>query len=775
MNIKTIVIALIILFANFSFAQNKTYTVSGQVTDSSNGEDLPFATVAVKNISGIGTTTNVYGFYSLTLQEGNHTIIYQYLGYEPFEKEISLTSDVKINVELTESTHKLQEVVVTAKKEDHNITKNEVSVTKLDAKEIKEMPSFGGEPDIIKAIKMNPGVKTAGEGNSGYYVRGGGLDQNLVLLDEAPVYNPSHLLGLFSVFNGDALKSATLYKGGMMPEYGGRASSVMDIRMKDGNMKEYDITGGIGLIASRLTVEGPIVKDKGSFMLSGRRTYIDLLLKLSSDDDLSNTTLYFYDVNLKANYKITDKDRIYLSGYFGRDVFGFSDDFGLNWGNATGTLRWNHLFSSKLFSNTSFIFSDYDYEFGFGADEDRIALQSVIHDINLKQDFTYFPNSNNIIKFGFNAIYHTIEPGNITAGENTGVNSDDAEEEYGIEGAIYIQNEQKINSRLSVNYGFRYSFFDQLGPGTSFRFDENGDYLSEEYYNDWESIQFYGGIEPRLTANYILDSKSSLKLGYNRNYQYLHVLTNSTSSTPTDTWIMSSKNVEPQLADQVSLGYFRNFSDNMFESSVEVYYKKMQNIIDYRTGANVFLNEQLEGDLVYGDGKAYGAEFFVKKKTGKLTGWMGYTLSRSLKQFDEINDGDWFPSRQDRIHDISIVALYRLSDKLTVSGNFIYYTGDAVTFPTGRYEVDGKINPYYTERNGYRMPDYHRLDLALTWITKSTERFEASWSFSLYNVYGRENAYSITFQPNEDDPTVTEAVQLSLFRWIPSFTYNFKF
>ncbi|WNJ18458.1 TonB-dependent receptor [Pontibacter sp. G13] len=759
---------------SLGFGQTK-FTISGQIKDASNGEDLAFATILAKDLPGVGTNSNVYGFYSLTLEAGEHTIVYRSMGYSPIEKTINLTADLRIDIELETQVTSLEEVVISGEREDQNITRNEGSVTRVSMDDVKALPAFGGEPDVIKIIQLNPGIKSAGEGNSGFYVRGGGLDQNLVLLDEAPVYNPSHLLGFFSVFNGDALKSATVYKGGMMPEYGGRTASVMDIRMKDGNKKKYEVAGGIGSIASRLTVEGPIVKDRGSFMVSGRRTYADIFLALSNDEALKKSILYFYDLNLKANYRLSDRDRIYISGYFGRDKFGFDDLFGLNWGNATGTFRWNHLFTDKLFSNTSFIYSNYDYQFGFGLDDDQIALQSVIRDFNFKQDFSYSANEKNYLKFGFNVIHHTIEPGNLTAGANTGIPNQKAEEKYGLEGAAYVQNEQKIGERLSLNYGFRYSFFQQLGPGAQYEYDSEGNLVSQSNFDDWEGMQFYGGLEPRLSANFRLSSNNAIKLALNRNYQFIHLLSNATSSTPTDTWIMSSNNVKPQIADQISLGYFHNFADNMYESSVEVYYKDMQNVIDYRNGANVFFNDLLEGDLVYGDGTAYGVEFLMKKNRGKLTGWFSYTLSRTLRQFEEINNGDWFPARQDRIHDLSLVAMYQVTPKITLTGNYIYYTGDAVTFPTGKYEIEGMTIPYYTERNGYRMPDYHRMDLGITIQGKKTERFESNWNLSVYNVYGRENAYTITFQPSDDDPAVTQAVQLSLFKWVPSFTYNFKF
>ena len=756
-------------------AQSQKFTLSGYIKDAQNGEDLIGATVVVADQASIGVTSNIYGFYSLSLEAGQYELAFQYLGYQTKVIPIDLKADQTLNVELGANSQVLDEVVVVAEKENQNITEARGSVTKLDVKEIESIPVLFGEKDVMKVVQLTPGIKSAGEGNSGFYVRGGGIDQNLILLDEAPVYNPSHLLGFFSVFNSDALKDVTVYKGGMAAEYGGRTSSVMDIRMKDGNSKDFSASGGIGLIASRLTLEGPIVKDKGSFMVSGRRTYADLFLGLSSDESLSNTQLYFYDLNMKANYQLSEKDRLFLSGYFGRDRFGFSDEFGFDWGNTTSTLRWNHLFSNKLFSNTSVIYSQYDYEFTFGEDDDQIGLQSVIQDWNIKQDFTYFPNDRNTIKFGGNLIFHEIQPGNLLAGENTGFTAEDAEVKNAIEGAVYIQNEQKIGDRLNVNYGLRYSLFDYRGEGTAYELDEDGDIVSETVYDKGESIQYYGGLEPRLSATYILDEESSLKLGYNRNYQYLHLLSNATSSTPTDVWITSSNNVKPQIADQVSLGYFRNFKDNMYEASVEVYYKDMQNVIDYRNGANFFLNNNLEEDLVFGDGRAYGAEFYLKKTKGRLTGWVSYTLSRTLRQFDEINNGAEFSARQDRIHDIAIVALYDLTPRVKLSANWVYNTGDAVTFPSGRYTVDDLVVPYYTERNGYRMPDYHRLDLGVTILNKPKKNYESSWNFSVYNAYNRENAYSISFRANEDNPQNTEAVQLTLFKAVPSITYNFKF
>lgn len=760
-----------LLWSCVTFAQN--FTLSGRIKDAANGEDLIGAAVVVQGMEGTGVITNTYGFYSITLPKGTYNVAIQYIGYQSVVKEVVLTKDVSLNIELAEESESLEEVVVSAEAANANVTKTEMSVAKLSPKEVEAVPVIFGEKDIIKMVQLLPGVKTSGEGGSGFSVRGGGLDQNLILLDEAPVYNASHLLGFFSVFNSDAIKDVTLYKGGMPAEYGGRASSVMDVVMKDGNSKRFGASGGIGLISSKLTLEAPIVKDKGSFIISGRRTYADVFLKLSSNEDLRNTTLYFYDLNMKANYQITDKDRVYLSGYFGRDNFGFGNDFGFNWGNATGTLRWNHIFNDRLFGNTSLIYSDYDYEFSIGAGEEQFGLSSGINDLNLKQDFTYFMNKDNTMSFGANVIRHEFVPGEISSGDESNFSADNIERQFALEGAAYVQNEQKVGQRWSFIYGLRYSVFDYTGPGTAYEI-EDGEVASTQTYDDWETIQLYHGLEPRVSIKYLLNEVSSLKVAYNRNYQYMHLLSNSTSGSPTDRWVPSSNNVKPQIADQVAAGYFRNFADNMYEFSAEVYYKDMQNLIDYKPGAELIFNSSIETELVYGDGKAYGLELLLKKTQGKFTGWLSYTLSRSLREFDDIDDGKVFPSRQDRIHDLSVTAIYNFHPKWTASANFVFYTGDAVSFPSGRYEVDGVQVPYYTERNGYRFPNYHRMDLGVTWMVKKTKRFESSWNFSVYNVYGRENPYIINFEENEDTGQV-EAVQFSLFKAIPSVSYNFRF
>lgn len=767
-------LSTLVLFLMFSVSYAQTYTVSGTMKDSTNGEDLFGGSVIVKELSNVGARANSYGFYSLTLEKGSYTLMYRSAGFETKEIKIDLTENMTLNVELSlpKDVQEMEDVVVTGVKENENITSSGMNVTKFDPKDIETIPVIFGEKDIMKTLQLTPGVKTAGEGNSGFFVRGGGADQNLVLLDEAVVYNASHLLGFFSVFNSDAVKDVSLYKSGIPAEYGGRASSVMDVKMKDGNNKNFGLSGGIGLISSRLAVEGPIVKDKGSFIVSGRRSYLDVFLGLSRDENIRNTKLYFYDLNAKANYKLSDKDRIFVSGYFGRDNFSFGDQFGFDWGNATGTVRYNRIISDKLFSNTSVVFSNFNYRFTIGSGDEAFGVNSSIQDWNIKQDFSLFANQNNTLKFGFNAMHHTFMPGALTGG-NESFNEIVLDSRYGLEFGAYVQNEQKIGPRINLMYGLRYSGFDLVG-GTKFEYDNNGDLLSlDSTLGRWESIQYHQGLEPRFSMSYVISESNSIKVGYNRNFQYLHQLSNSTTSSPTDVWVPSSNNIKPQIGDQVALGYYQNLSKNKYRISTEIYYKTLQNQIDYRNGANLILNDQVEGELVYGKGRAYGLELLLEKKKGKFKGWISYTLSRSLRQFDDINDGKEFSARQDRIHDLSVVLMYDLTDNLAIAGTFVYYTGDAVTFPSGKYEIGGNVVPLYTERNGYRMPNYHRADLGLTWYLQDKKRFEHNLNFSVYNLYARENAFTISFQENSETGE-TEAVQTALFKIVPSITYNFK-
>jgi hypothetical protein len=753
-------------------AQN---TISGYIRDKQTGEELIGATVYVEELMD-GTIANSYGFYSMTLPSGTYHFRFSYVGFKQIEKTIILQKDVILNIDLDGLAISIEEVVISATKEkDGNIKSAQMSATTMNIKDIKNIPVLFGEADILKTIQLLPGIQSGGEGSTGFYVRGGGIDQNLILLDEAPVYNASHLLGFYSVFNSDAIKDMKIIKGGIPANYGGRLSSVLDINMKNGNMKSYNVTGGVGLIDSRLTIEGPVKKDVGSFIVSGRRTYGDIYLPLSSDPVVQQSRMFFYDLNAKTNYRINQNNRIYLSGYFGRDDFGFGDNFNFNWGNATGTIRWNHIFNNKLFSNTSLIYSNYDYYIAFGADENKFAIQSSLNDYNLKSDFQFFRNPKSTVKFGFSSIYHSFAPGTVVSGESGPLPKTELDKKYAWENAAYFVHEIKRFESFTFSTGMRFTAFSQLGPSDVYVYNENGTSTDTLVFGKNEFVKTYFGIEPRFSVSFLIDEVSSVKLSYIRTQQYLHLLSNTTSSKPTDLWVPSSYNIKPQIARQAALGYYRNFFDHKLEVSTEVYYKKMRNQIEYKNGADLLLNNNIESQLTFGEGWSYGIEFMVKKNSGKLTGWVAYTWSKTEKQFDEINNGDVFPARQDRRHNISIVAMYAFNPKWTLSASWVYYTGNAATFPSGKYEIEGQPVNLYTERNGYRMPDYHRMDASVTWNLKKHGKFESNLVFSVYNLYSRENAYSIEFRQNEDDPSKSEAVQLTLFKIVPAITFNFKF
>jgi hypothetical protein len=761
---------ILLPFSQSMFAQEKR-TFSGTIHNAETGEVLIGASILVRDLKGVGVSSNAYGFYSLTIPGGKHVLVIQFIGFKTKIDSVLLDRDITMNFNLAPEILKVGEVVVTADRSNRNVTSTEMGSNNLEIREIQSIPVLLGERDILKTIQLLPGIKSAGEGSTGFYARGGGIDQNLIMLDEATVYNSSHLLGFLSVFNSDAIKDVKVMTGGIPAEYGGRLSSVLDIRTNDGNMKEYGGTGGIGLLASRLTFGGPIVRDEGSFNISARRTYADLFLRLSSDTTINRASLYFYDVNMKANYTLGEADRLFVSGYFGRDNFTYPNIFGFNWGNETATLRWNHLFADHLFSNTSLIYSYYEYSNTIGAGTSEFTITSGIKDMNFKSDFQYFVSSDNTIKFGFNSIYHTFMPGTVTVGSTSTTNSLTIENRYALENAAYFSQEIEPLPGFKINYGLRYSLFSLLGPGHVNSYDENGDIIQTKTYVNRDIISTYSGIEPRLAANVMLDETSSIKASYARTAQYLHLLSNSTTTNPSDLWVPSSNNVKPQYADQFSLGYFRNFSENEYEASLELYYKNMQNQIDYKNGADLQLNPNVEALLRYGRGWSYGAEFLLRKKYGPFSGWIGYTLSRTNEQFAEINKGQAFPARQDRTHDFSIVAIYEYSTEWTFSAAWVYNTGNAVTFPSGNYMVEGRLIPYYTERNGYRMPAYHRLDLSATW----TLGLKSNLNFSLYNAYNRMNPYAITFRQDPNDPTKTQAVKTTFFPLIPSVTYNFTF
>lgn len=750
------------------------YSLSGTISSSKTGETLIAATIRWVGTK-VASISNEYGFYSITLPKGTQQIEVSAIGFRSVTKSIDLNGPMRLNLALEEDANELETVSITSTSAKRDIENPQMGMERVNLKETKNIPMVLGERDVIKTLQLLPGVKSSGEGAGGFFVRGGSADQNMILLDEAPVYGASHLLGFFSTFNSDAIKNVTLYKSGMPAQYGGGLSSVMDVKMNDGNLRKLGVSGGVGMIAARLNVEGPIQKEKSSFLISARRTYLDAFLKLSKDSAIRNSSLYFYDVNAKANYILGEKDRIYVSGYFGRDVLSADNLAGINWGNATATLRWNHLFSNKLFSNTSLIFSNYNYKITSDEEESSLSLFSQIRDFNFKEDLQWFINDKNTLSFGLNSIYHTIKPGEVRAEGNSGLVSQNLENRYSLDNAIYASNTWKVAEGLSLTYGLRLSAFSILGKGTYYDLNNAGQVTGETTYKRGELVKTYINLEPRIAASLQLSESAALKASYVRNSQNLHLISNSNSASPVDRWTASTNIIKPELSDQVSLGYYKNLAGDHYELTIETYYKDLKNQIDYRNGADIYTNKPIETQLLFGKGRAYGVEWLLKKKTGKLTGWLAYTLSKSERQVDGINNNQWYNTRQDRTHDISIVAMYELNKKWSFSANWVFATGNAVTFPNAKYTLLGESYFYYSARNADRMPAYHRLDLGATHILKKRKNFSSELSFSLYNAYGRSNAYRIAFRENENEPNVTEAVKTSLFRFVPSISYDFKF
>ena len=781
MRCKLIFIVLITFL--FSFFPSKAevlkgdYTISGYISDSSNGEELIGATVYVKELRK-GVASNVYGYYALSLPPGKYTLVFSFVGYASVEQKVNVSENKTISIELTEETALIEEVVVTSERPNANVTKAEMSVSRLDIKTIQRMPALMGEVDVIKSIQLLPGVQSTSEGTSGFSVRGGAMDHNLILLDEATVYNASHLMGFFSVFNNDALKDVKLYKGDIPASSGGRLASLLDVRMKDGNSKEFVATGGIGTISSRLTLEGPIMSENTTFVVSGRRTYADLFLPFAADESVRDNQLFFYDLNLKINHKLNDDNRFYLSGYFGRDIF--KNEFAkFGFGNQTLTFRWNHLFSPKLFLNTSVIFSSYDYYLGTGENEPSSFIwNSNMEDYSGKFDFTYFLNSSNTVRFGLQSTFHAISPG-VAKGVGSEAILDDIimPNSYSLEHGAYLQNEQVLGNNLTLKYGLRLSALQNIGKAKVFSYD--AEYEVEDFvtYKKGELFNTYANLEPRFGFVYTLNQKQSVKGSYSRTVQYIQLASNSVAGTPLDIWFAASPNVKPQLSDQWALGYFRNFFDNKLETSMEVYYKKMRNVVDFKEFANMLLNEQLEGELRIGTAQSYGVELLAQFGNSKVNGWVSYTYSRAFRTIDDINNGSPYPAPYDKPHDISVVFNYEVSTKLTLSANWVYATGIPATFPAGRYEILGTIIPLYTERNAYRYPDYHRLDIALSYRprAKSNRKWQGEWNFSVYNAYNRKNAWTINFVQDSSNPSITYAEKTYLFSIVPAITYNFKF
>lgn len=780
------IIFLLFALCSSIYAQEK-YTISGYVKDGGDGEAI-IGAIVYKEGTQVSTTTNEYGFYSLTLPAGKHKIITSYLGYTNIVTEIDLTKNTTLNFEPKEQGRDLAEVEVSAEAEDKNIKSTEMSATKIDMKQIQKMPALLGEVDVIKTIQLLPGVTTVGEGASGFNVRGGNIDQNLVLMDEAPVYNSSHLFGFFSVFNPDAVKDVKLIKGGIPSQYGGRVSSILDIRMKEGNSKTYEVNGGIGTIFSRLSIEAPIKKDKASFIIAGRRSYIDVLSKpflKKRQPELKDAKFYFYDLTAKLNWKVNEKNTVFASGYFGRDVFGAG--FTFNWGNATTTLRWNRIISTKLFMNLTAFYSNYDYELAFKQDgtSQKFTWKSNIINYSLKPDFIYYANSKSTVRFGLQGLSYDFKPGTaqITDNNNNTINIG-LQDKKGIEYSVYIGHEYKFRPRLIFEYGLRWSAFTYIAK-TIYNYRDTipnteKPLVSEEKYDKWQFSKTYNNAEPRFALNYIIDDKSSIKASYNRMAQYIQIVSNTAASTPLDVYTSATNNIKPLVADQGAIGYFRNFRDNMFESSIEIYYKYMQNQLDYIDNSDLLLNKYLEAQLLQGLGRAYGAELYVRKTKGKLTGWVSYTYSKTERLVRGISNDKWFFSKYDRTHMVNTVVTYDLNKRLTFSGNFVFLSGTPATFPNAKLQIQSINVPYNTEnkRNNYRITPYHRLDLSVTFnLTRNPDaKKHHALVLSVYNVYNRRNAFSIYFRTKEGNPAETEAVRYSVIGTIvPALTYNFRF
>lgn len=786
---------LLFLVLSLPAAGQEKFTINGTIRDGSNGEALIGVTVYIREISN-GTVTNEYGFYSITLPQGTYTVTCSYVGFQSFTRTVTLDRNVQLPVELQPEAAQLQEVVVEAETEQANVENLEMSTNKLEIKTILRTPMLFGESDLLRSLQLLPGVSTVGEGASGFNVRGGSVGQNLILLDEAPVYNSSHLFGFFSVFNPDAVKDTKLYKGAVPSRYGGRLASILDVRMKEGNSKKYEVTGGIGTVFSRLAIEGPIVKDKASFIVAARRSYIDVLARPFVPILQNGGALNFYDLTLKTNYNIDRRNRLFLSGYFGRDVFRFDKTQGFNWGNATATLRWNHLFNERLFLNVTGVYSDYDYALQFGKDDlNRFSWNSAITNYIFRPQFTYFLDSRNELNFGTDATYYTFIPANAQGVTNGDVIDISLGRKYNLETSVYVGNAQKISDVLSLEYGLRYSMFQNFGPGIEYVYGDSlagvrKPVVGSRTYENGELISRYGNLEPRFSFRVQAGPRASVKGSYNRMAQYLHLISNTTASNPLDVWNPSSNNIKPQLADQFTLGYFRDLTeDKNYEFSVEAYYRDTKNQIDYIDGADLLINQYLEGDLLSGVGRSYGLELYAQKKKGRLNGWVSYTIGKTELKVDGINQGNWYPTRFNQLHNLKAAAFYELSRRWSISANFIFTSGTPTTFPTSRYMQQGILIPYnaFESRNNVNLPDYHRLDISFRLEGKSVKKNgkvrknSDYWVFSLYNVYARRNPFSIYFSQTDQrtpvgQPITSQATQLSIIGTIvPSVSYNFKF
>jgi TonB dependent receptor/CarboxypepD_reg-like domain/TonB-dependent Receptor Plug Domain len=780
---------VIISFKGHKEKDVKDFTISGYIKAAATGEMLIGASISIKDTSigkTYGNTSNQYGYYSLSVPAGNYVQTYSYMGYRSDLKEVSLFENLKLNVELSEDVQELQEVVVSDEETLREVSEIKMGVTALSIKTVKSMPAFLGEADVIKSITLLPGVATVGEGTTGFNVRGGAIDQNLVILDEAPVYNTSHLFGFFSVFNPDVVKDVEFYKSGIPARYGGRLSSVLDVTQKEGNARKLTTTGGLGLLGGRLAIEGPLIKDRSSFIIAGRRSYIGELLR--GIDDFKNNHVGFYDLNAKVNFKINDRDRIYWSGYSGRDYFTLADEnIKLSYRNLSTTLRWNHLFSDKLFSNFSAIYSNYKYTQGSTEKDYEFEGTTGIVTYNLKSDVTYYLNSKHTFNYGLNVLLYQFKGLKIgPASDVSPVATINVRDEYALEPSIYIQDDYSLNAHLKFSFGLRYSHYYNIGAGSVYVYQNNlprdiSNIIDTIKYSSGKVIKQYGGLEPRFSTRLTLNRNSALQLSYDRSRQYIHLISNTTSAMPLDIWKSSDTYIKPEVGDQFSIGYFRNVIDNAIEASVEIYYKRTNNIVDYKDGANLVINKAIDADLLTGMGRAYGIEFTFKKAVGRLTGWMSYTYSRTERQVngkflsEKINGGKYYPANYDFPNRVTMFVAFKASTRVSLAANFTYNTGRPTTYPDARYYYAGFVVPQYSARNQDRLPDYHRLDLSVTIEGKTYKKFHGQWVLSIYNVYGRKNAYSIYLKPIRFTRD-TESIRLSILGSVlPSLTYNFKF
>jgi hypothetical protein len=762
------------LTVTFTTVAQTRCTLEGTIYNSGTKEALAGVSVGIAGFPLQGSFTNESGKYKVALPRGEYTLVLRLLGYYTKQIKIKLDRNKVQDIDLYMEDVSLNEVEISAVRTDANIKSVQSGVDKLEIKTANKIPVLLGERDILKTIQLLPGIQTTGEGNTGFYVRGGNNDQNLILLDNATVYNPSHLFGFFSTFNSDAVNDMTIYKGSMPAQYGGRLSSTLDVSMRDGDLKNYTLTGGIGLISSRLTIEGPVQKERSSFIFSARRTYADALAHAAGVAQVKDSKLYFYDLNAKLTYGLSGKDKLTLTAYHGKDKLALNQIAMINWGNTIAGLKWNHIFDAKKASATTLSYTDYAYDVSVDLTT-NLNVASRIRDYSLNQEFSFFPDQKNAIRLGFTSIHHQVVPGDLTGKDPSSLDVKPFIHRYSWENALYASNDMKLNGRLEFSYGLRLSSFSVLGGSNYYTFNDNKEIADTISTRKGQFVKTYWNLEPRLSAAYQLNSCSSIKAAYTRTSQHMHLLSTSNLASPTDRWIANTDYIKPETAHQISIGYFRNFSDNMFEFSAEIYYKTLNNQIDYKDGADVRAKEIIETELLFGKGRTYGLELFLKKKFGRFNGWIGYTLASSQKKIAKINDGKWYAANQDRTHDLSVVGLYDLNKKWALSAAWVFASGNPMTFPTGKYVVDGHVIYYYEGRNSYRAPSFHRLDLGAICTLKKTKRYTSELAFSIYNAYGRKNPYMYGFRQKKGDPATSEAYMIYLFSVIPSISWNFKF